>query len=51
MIWRLKEVLLMRKLKKECGCHEVVRKGHWRYYRNEKHTRVSPCIVHRDGRH
>jgi hypothetical protein len=51
MIWRFKEAMLERKLRKKCGCHEVVRKGHWRYYRNEKHTRIKPCIVAYDGRH
>ncbi len=48
MIWRLKEILRERKLRKQCGIHEVVRKGHWRYFRNQKHTRVSPCIVKRE---
>ena len=51
MIWRMKEVLLFWKLRRKCQVHEVVRKGHWRYYRKAKTTRIQPCIVVYDGRH
>ena len=45
MISRIKEYLLYQKLKKKCQENETVRKGHWRYFRNNKHTRITPCIV------
>jgi len=51
MLSRIKEYFLYNKLKKECQENEIVRKGHWRYFRNNKHTRITPCIVKRDNEH
>jgi hypothetical protein len=51
MISRIKEYFLYNKLKKKCQGNETVRKGHWRYFRNNKHTRINPCIVKRENEH
>ena len=45
MISRIKEYFLYNKLRKKCQGNETVRKGHWRYFRNKKSTRITPCIV------
>ena len=45
MISLIKEYLLYKKLKRKCQEGESVRKGHWRHFRNKKHTRITPCIV------
>lgn len=49
MISRIREYLLYKKLKKQCQENETVRKGHWRYFRNNKHTRITPCIVKKEN--
>jgi hypothetical protein len=45
MFWRIKEIILYLKLKNSCRLNETVRRGHWRYFRNQKSTRIKPCIV------
>ena len=50
MIWRIKEYLRYRRLKKICAGDLVVRKGHWRYFRNKKFTRIPPCLVAKNGK-
>ena len=48
MISLIKEYLLYKKLKRKCQEGESVRKGHWRHFRNKKHTRITPCIVKKE---